>query len=140
MQIEDGVLHNLASFAQMTDELTDISVLKQLVLVARYILPAGDVTTSFLTIVRFHDMAMKNWRCCMTCMEKETILMSTQMPGGMGELKVFNVQHQLSELHESSAETISYLYPQLRKLAACSSSYYSTAGIFDNESNQDRSP
>ena len=77
MQIKDSVLHNLASFAQMTDELTDISVLKQLVLVAHYILPAGDVTTSFLTIVRFQDMAMKNLRCCMTCMEKETILMST---------------------------------------------------------------
>lgn len=24
-------------------------------------------------------MAMKNWKCCVTCMEKETILMSTLM-------------------------------------------------------------
>ena len=34
----------------MTDESTDISVLKQLVLVARYILTTGDVTTSFVAI------------------------------------------------------------------------------------------
>ena len=34
----------------MTDESTDIAVLKQLVLVAHYILPTGDVTTCFLAI------------------------------------------------------------------------------------------
>ena len=34
----------------MTDESTDISVLKQLVLVARYILPTSEVTTCFLAI------------------------------------------------------------------------------------------
>ena len=58
MQIEDDVLQNLASssyFALMTDESTDISVLKQLVLVARYILPTGDVTTSFLAIADLPD-------------------------------------------------------------------------------------
>ena len=34
----------------MTNESTDISVLKQLVLVVRYHLPTGDVTTSLLAI------------------------------------------------------------------------------------------
>ena len=41
-QIEDNILRDLASskyFAIMTDESTDISVLKQLVLVVRYVLP-----------------------------------------------------------------------------------------------------
>lgn len=47
LQIEDDMLQGLASssyFSLMTDESTDISVLKQLVLVARYLLPTGDVT------------------------------------------------------------------------------------------------
>ena len=34
----------------MTDESTDISVLKQLVIVAKYILPSGKIETSFLHI------------------------------------------------------------------------------------------
>ena len=58
VQIEDDVLQDLPSSsycALMTDESTDISVLKQLVLVARYILPTGDVTTSFLAIVDLPD-------------------------------------------------------------------------------------
>lgn len=57
-QIEDNVLQDLASsryFAIMTDESTDISVLKQLVLVVRYVLPKGDITTSFLAIVDLQD-------------------------------------------------------------------------------------
>ena len=52
-QVEDDVLQKVASstyFSLMTDESTDISVLKQLVLVARYILPTGEVATSFLAI------------------------------------------------------------------------------------------
>ena len=58
IQIQDDVLRDLASssyFALITDESTDVSVLKQLVLVARYILPKGDVTTSFLAIVDLPD-------------------------------------------------------------------------------------
>lgn len=58
MQIEDDVLQDLPSsscFSLLTDESTDISVLKQLVVVARYILPSGDVTTSFLAIVDLPD-------------------------------------------------------------------------------------
>ena len=39
----------------MTDESTDISVIKQLVLVARYILPTGDVTTRFVAIDDLSD-------------------------------------------------------------------------------------
>ena len=39
----------------MTDESTDISVLKQLVLVARYVLPTGDVTSSFVAIEGLAD-------------------------------------------------------------------------------------
>lgn len=52
-QVEDDILEKVTSstyFSLMIDESTDIAVLKQLVLVARYILPTGDVTTSFLAI------------------------------------------------------------------------------------------
>ena len=52
-QLEEDTLQQLVSstyFSIMTDESTDISVLKQLVLVVRYLLPTGDVTTSFLAI------------------------------------------------------------------------------------------
>ena len=52
-QVEEDTLQQLASstyFSIMTDESTDISVLKQLVLVIRYLLPTGNVTTSFLAI------------------------------------------------------------------------------------------
>ena len=48
-----NTLQQLASstyFSIMTDESTDISVLKQLVLVVSYLLPTGNVTTSFLAI------------------------------------------------------------------------------------------
>ena len=51
-----GMLRDLATLPSlMTNESTDISVLKQFVLVARYILPTGDVTTSFLAIVDLPD-------------------------------------------------------------------------------------
>ena len=49
-QLEVDILQQLASstyFSIMTDESTDTSVLKQLVLVVCYLLPTGDVTTSF---------------------------------------------------------------------------------------------
>ena len=49
-QVEEDTLQQLASstyLSLMTDESTDISVLKQLVLVIRYLLPTGNVTTSF---------------------------------------------------------------------------------------------
>ena len=52
-QVEEDTLQQLASstyFSIMTDESTDISVLKQLVLVICYLLPTGNVTTSFLAI------------------------------------------------------------------------------------------
>lgn len=52
-QVEDDVLQKVASstyFSLMTNESIDISVLKQFLLVARYILPTGDVATSFLAI------------------------------------------------------------------------------------------
>ena len=51
--IESEKLDNLKCspfFSQMTDESTDISVLKQLVIVAKYILPSGKIETSFLHI------------------------------------------------------------------------------------------
>ena len=53
VQIEEDTLQKPASstnFSYMTDKSTDISVLKQFVLVARYILLTGDVTTSFVAI------------------------------------------------------------------------------------------
>ena len=37
-------------FSLMTDESTDVAILKQLVLVARYILPTGDVETNYIRI------------------------------------------------------------------------------------------
>lgn len=45
-------LQQLASstYFSMTNESTDISVLEQLILVVRYHLPTGDVTTSLLAI------------------------------------------------------------------------------------------
>ena len=52
-QVEEDTLQQLASstyFSIMTDESTDISVLKQLVLIICYLLPTGNVTTSFLAI------------------------------------------------------------------------------------------
>eukprot|EP00731_Ephydatia_muelleri_P030129 Em0021g652a len=51
--IESEKLDNLKCspfFSLMTDESTDISVLKQLVIVAKYILPSGKIETSFLHI------------------------------------------------------------------------------------------
>ena len=51
--IESEKLDNLKRspfFSLMTDESTDISVLKQLVIVAKYILPSGKIETSFLHI------------------------------------------------------------------------------------------
>ena len=53
IQIEEDSLKALASspyFSLMTDESTDIAVVKQLVLVGRYILPTGDATTTFLAL------------------------------------------------------------------------------------------
>ena len=52
ISLEDTLQNQGSStyFSLMTDESTDISVLKQLVLVARYVLPTGDVTTSFVAI------------------------------------------------------------------------------------------
>ena len=58
LEIEKNTLQKLSSstyFSLMTDESTDISVLKQLVLVARYILTTGDVTTSFVAIEDLAD-------------------------------------------------------------------------------------
>lgn len=52
-QVEEDTLQQLALstyFSIMTDESTDISVLKQLVLVVCYLLPTGNVTISFLAI------------------------------------------------------------------------------------------
>ena len=51
--IESEKLDNLKCspfFSLMTDQSTDISVLKQLVIVAKYILPSGKIETSFLHI------------------------------------------------------------------------------------------
>ena len=58
LEIEKDTLQKFGSstyFLLMTDESTDISVLKQLVLVARYILPTGDVATSFVAIEDLTD-------------------------------------------------------------------------------------
>ena len=44
-QVEVDVVQRIAYFSLMTDESTDVSVLKQLVLVARYILPTEDVAS-----------------------------------------------------------------------------------------------
>ena len=58
LEIEKDTLQKLGSstyFSLMTDESTDISVLKQLVLVARYVLPTEDVTTSFVAIEDLAD-------------------------------------------------------------------------------------
>lgn len=51
-QLEVDTLQQLASstYFSMTNESTDISVLEQLILVVRYHLPTGDVTTSLLAI------------------------------------------------------------------------------------------
>ena len=54
--VEEQVLEDLQSseFSLMTDESTDIAVLKQLVLVARY-LTKGGVRTSFLHVRNIHN-------------------------------------------------------------------------------------
>ena len=62
-QIEDNVLRDLASSsycAIITDESTDISVLKQLVLAVRYVLSTGDATISFLVIVDLQEGIAKS--------------------------------------------------------------------------------